>query len=215
MEDVIVGSKTKNISLDNFSLKQKTFGEIQENIKDINQTDFSKKVLNYLSENNLDITYLYDKSIRDKRGKENNLHSWNMNLRGKTNQEQRDMMEKLLLERRNKKKAKEKGVPLKDGVGLTVSELKDIYNGKQFTKDLADLCSKGYLKKYRIPTCNESLYDIKCGRLSFPFTKFLDPNKPCLTLVATDASHLGVIDGQNIRQLTIRECLRLNGFPEN
>ena len=61
----------------------------------------------------------------------------------------------------------------------------------------------------------EDLYDIKCGRLSFPMTKFLDPEKPSLTLVATDASHIGVIDGENIRHLTIRECLRLNGFPEN
>lgn len=211
----IVGSKTKVISLDNFPIKQTNFGEIQEHIKNIKQTDFSKKVLEYLSKNNLDITHLYDKSIRDKRGKENNLHSWNMHLRGETNKEQQDMMEKLLLERRNKEKAKEKGVPLKDGVGLTVSELQNIYNGNWFIRDLTDLYSKGYLKKYTIPTFNENLYDIKCGRLSFPFTKFLDPNKPCLTLVATDASHLGVIDGQNIRQLTIRECLRLNGFPEN
>lgn len=211
----IVGSKKSEISLDNFEKKTKNFGEIQEHITDIQDTDFTKMVLKYLDDNNLDITHLYDKSIRDKRGKENNLHSWNMNLRGETNQEQRDMMEKLLLERRNKEKAKEKGVPLKDGVGLTISELQKIYNGHWFINDITSLHSMGYIKRYTIPTCNENLYDIKCGRLSFPYTKFLDPNKPCLTLVATDATHLGVIDGQHIRQLTIRECLRLNGFPEN
>jgi DNA (cytosine-5)-methyltransferase 1 len=82
-------------------------------------------------------------------------------------------------------------------------------------EDLNDLLSKGYLKKYKIDTYNEWIYDIKCGRLSFPITKFLDPEKPCLTLVATDASHLGVVDGENIRRLTVRECMRLNGFPEN
>lgn len=211
----IVGSKKQKISLDNFKQKTKSFGDIQEHIENIADTEFTKKVMQYLEENNLNIEHLYDKSIRDKRGKENNLHSWNMNLRGKTNKEQRDMMEKLLLERRNKDKAKQKGVPLKDGVGLTISELQSIYNGQWFIQDITSLYSMGYLKKYTIPTCNENLYDIKCGRLSFPFTKFLDPNKPCLTLVATDATHLGVIDGKHIRQLTIRECLRLNGFPEN
>ena len=211
----IVGSKKQKISLDNFKQKTKNFSDIQEHIENITDTEFTKKVMQYLEENNLNIEYLYDKSIRDKRGKENNLHSWNMNLRGETNQEQRDMMEKLLLERRNKDKAKQKGVPLKDGVGLTISELQSIYNGQWFIRDITSLYSMGYLKKYTIPTCNENLYDIKCGRLSFPFTKFLDPNKPCLTLVATDATHLGVIDDKHIRQLTIRECLRLNGFPEN
>ena len=211
----IVGSKKQKISLDNFKQKTKNFSDIQEHIENITDTEFTKKVMQYLEENNLNIEYLYDKSIRDKRGKENNLHSWNMNLRGETNQEQRDMMEKLLLERRNKDKAKQKGVPLKDGVGLTISELQSIYNGQWFIRDITSLYSMGYLKKYTIPTCNENLYDIKCGRLSFPFTKFLDPNKPCLTLVATDATHLGVIDDKQIRQLTIRECLRLNGFPEN
>lgn len=211
----IVGSKKYTVSLDNFTKKTKNFGEIQEHIDDIPETEFSKKVLQYLSNNNLDVTHLYDKSIRDKRGKENNLHSWNMNLRGETNQYQRDMMEKLLLERRNKDKAREKGVPLKDGVGLTISELQKIHSGPSFINDITSLHSMGYIKRYTIPTCNENLYDIKCGRLSFPFTKFLDPNKPCLTLVATDANHLGVIDGNKIRQLTIRECLRLNGFPED
>jgi DNA (cytosine-5)-methyltransferase 1 len=211
----IVGSKEKYISLDNFPVTHSNFKDVQEHINDIKDTDFTLKIKKYLSENNLPLSHLYDKSIRDKRGKDNNLHSWNLELRGKTNTEQRNLMERLLLERRNKEKAREKGVPLKDGVGLTYQELEKLYDGKTFDKDLNDLFVKGYLKKYNIETFPEELYDIKCGRLSFPYTKFLDPNKPSLTLVATDVSHLGVIDGNNIRQLTIRECLRLNGFPEN
>ena len=34
----------------------------------------------------------------------------------------------------------------------------------------------------------EILYDINGGRLSYEFTKILDPNKSCLTLVATDVT---------------------------
>ena len=210
----IVGSKNKTISLDNFEKKTLNFKEVQEHLTNIVDTEFTTKIKEYLKENDLPLSHLYDKSIRDKRGKENNLHSWNLYLRGKTNVHQQDMMEKLLLERRNKEKAKEKGVPLKDGVGLSFEEMRRIYNGNNFEEDLQSLCDMGYLKIYNIPTFKENLYDIKCGRLSFPITKFLDPNKPSLTLVATDASHIGVVDGNNIRHLTIRECLRLNGFPE-
>lgn len=211
----IVGSKSKNISLDNFPQKTVNFGEIQEHLPSVSDTDFTLKIKQYLNKNSLPVSHLYDKSIRDKRGKENNLHSWHLYLRGETNLCQQNMMENLLLERRNKEKAREKGVPLKDGVGLTFLEMKEIYNGNNFEADLQSLCDLGYLKVYTIPSCQEDLYDIKCGRLSFPMTKFLDPNKPSLTLVATDASHIGVIDGNNIRHLTIRECLRLNGFPED
>lgn len=209
----IVGAKNKTINLDNFTKKHKNFCAIQEHIQ-FEQDEFAQKICDYLVQNNIPISYLYDKSIRDKRGKENNLHSWNLCLRGQTNKEQCDLMEALLLERRKKELAIKKGVPLKDGVGLDIHELKTIYNGNNFEKDIASLYNMGYIKKYNIPTYSETLYDIKCGRLSFPYTKFLSPDKPCLTLVATDATHLGVIDNNKIRKLTIRECLRLNGYPD-
>ena len=51
--------------------------------------------------------------------------------------------------------------------------------------------------------------------MSFEFTKILDPNNIAPTLVATDVSHLGVIDGEGIRHLTIREGLRMFGYPES
>ncbi|MPN63853.1 hypothetical protein SDC9_211620 [bioreactor metagenome] len=35
------------------------------------------------------------------------------------------------------------------------------------------------------------------------------------TLVATDVSKLGIIDGKGIRRLTVREGLRMFGFPED
>lgn len=211
----IVGSKLNKIDLNNFDKTTKYFGDIQEHNLPCLKNDFSQNVLKYLKNNNLPLSYLYDKSIRDKRGKENNLHSWYLQLRGETNKFQCEMLEKMVTERRNKTRAKNKGVPLKDGVGLDFDELATLYSGQNLQKDIEDLLIKGYLKQYRIPSYDKDLYDIVCGRLSFQFTKFLDPNKFALTLVATDVEHTGVVDGEGIRKLTIKECLRLDGYPDN
>jgi DNA (cytosine-5)-methyltransferase 1 len=45
--------------------------------------------------------------------------------------------------------------------------------------------------------------------------RILDKNTPSQTLVATDAKGLYVTDGDGLRRLTHKECLRLFGFPEN
>ena len=211
----IVGSKLNKIDLNNFDKTTKYFGDIQEHNLPCLKNDFSQNVLKYLKDNNLPLSYLYDKSIRDKRGKENNLHSWYLQLRGETNKFQCEMLEKMVTERRNKTRAKNKGVPLKDGVGLDFDELATLYSGQNLQKDIEDLLIKGYLKQYRIPSYDKDIYDIVCGRLSFQFTKFLDPNKFALTLVATDVEHTGVVDGEGIRKLTIKECLRLDGYPDD
>ena len=211
----IVGSKLNKIDLNNFDKTTKYFGDIQEHNLPCLKNDFSQNVLKYLKNNNLPLSYLYDKSIRDKRGKENNLHSWYLQLRGETNKFQCEMLEKMVTERRNKTRAKNKGVPLKDGVGLDFDELATLYSGQNLQKDIEDLLIKGYLKQYRIPSYDKDIYDIVCGRLSFQFTKFLDPNKFALTLVATDVEHTGVVDGEGIRKLTIKECLRLDGYPDD
>jgi DNA (cytosine-5)-methyltransferase 1 len=61
----------------------------------------------------------------------------------------------------------------------------------------------------------EKGYNIVAGKLSFQFSKILDPNELAPTLVAMDVSKLGVIDGKGLRRLTIRECQRLCGYPED
>ena len=57
-------------------------------------------------------------------------------------------------------------------------------------------------------------YNIVTGKLSFEFNKILNPYDIAPTLVATDVSRLAVPDGQGLRKLTIREGLRLFGYPE-
>lgn len=57
-------------------------------------------------------------------------------------------------------------------------------------------------------------YNIVTGKLSFEINKVLDPKDIAPTLVATDVSRLAVPDGNGLRRLTIREGLRLFGYPE-
>ena len=95
-------------------------------------------------------------------------------------------------------------------------------NLKEFLDELVDM---GYLileyprKKKdgrRVPDETKPKgYNIVAGKLSFEFTKILDPQALAPTLVAMDVSHLGIVDGDGIRRLSIREGQRLCGFPED
>ena len=50
--------------------------------------------------------------------------------------------------------------------------------------------------------------------MSFEINKILNPNGIAPTLVATDMARLVVPDGNGIRRMTLREGLRLFGYPE-
>ena len=43
----------------------------------------------------------------------------------------------------------------------------------------------------------------------------MDPEDIAPTLVAMDVAKLGVVDGKGIRRLTIRECARIQTFPDD
>ena len=58
-------------------------------------------------------------------------------------------------------------------------------------------------------------YNIVTGKLSFEINKILNPNEIAPTLVATDMVKIVVPDGKGVRRLTIREGLRIFGYPEN
>lgn len=211
----IVGSLKEEINMDFFKETYSCFGDIQEHDLPTVDSEFSRLLKEYLRNKGLPLDYICGKYIRDKRGSENNIHSWEVGLRGKLNEYQIQLLNDLIYERRKKGRAAEKGVPLKDGVGLTYNELEEIYMGSSFKTDLDDIVNKRYLKKYQIDGYPNDVYDILGGCLSFEFTRFLNPDESCLTLVATDACKLGVVDGDGIRQLTLKECLRLNGYPDD
>jgi DNA (cytosine-5)-methyltransferase 1 len=106
-----------------------------------------------------------------------------------------------------------------DGMPLTEEQIETFYNNKQLPQMLDNLVKKGYLsfehpkkkivskastgqnKVYeRVPDITKSKgYNIVSGKLSYPFSHFLNPNDIAPTLVAMDMDTIGVIDGKGIR----------------
>lgn len=217
----IIGIKNAIVKkLEGFKSKKSVLKDIiDENIK-AKETNFTKKLLSHY-----DIEELYGKAIKDKRGGDNNIHSWDIELKGKVTLEQKELLEKLLRQRRNKKWADIIGIDWMDGMPLTTEMIKSFYSHENLEEMLKDLVEKGYLvyehPKKRVGNRrvkDESLergYNIITGKLSFEFSKILNPNEVAPALVATDVHKLGVPIKNGIRSLTINECLKLFGFPEN
>jgi len=223
----IVGSKRKYIPLQNFKTKTSKLKDILESGVDGKELKIGKSLLKKFK-----IEDLYGKAIKDRRGGENNIHSWDLNLKGKTNKDQKLLLTSLLKARRNKKWAELKGIAWMDGMPLTLEEIKTFCDIPDIKKNLDDLVEKGYLsmgypldlktesrdgniRKVRFP--REDLpkgYNIVVGKLSFEISNILDPNGFTPTLVATDASKQAVFDSGILRQLTNTELKRLFGFPE-
>jgi DNA (cytosine-5)-methyltransferase 1 len=230
----IVGTKNEKVSLDNFEPEFKVLNDVLESGKPIMKTDFTKKLLSYFT-----VEELYGKSIKDKRGGENNIHSWDIGVKGECTEDQINLLNKLFKERRKKQWAIQIGIDWMDGMPLTLSQIESFFpvNNLFETFDLKalldDLVEKGYIK-FEHPkklvsevtengTITSRVYDetkskgynIVTGKLSFEVNKILNPFEIAPTLVATDMVKIVVPDGKGIRKLTIREGLRIFGYPEN
>lgn len=232
----IVGTRTHAIFLDTFQKsKPVSLSNILETGKPTLKTRFIDNLLARYS-----LHELAGKSIKDKRGGNNNIHSWDINLKGEVSKTQRNFLNLFLKERRKKKWAKLKGIKWMDGMPLTLAEIASFFNPDNLfeSKDLKtlldDLVEKKYLAfehpKDEVEVLNENNkkikkrqpridlpkgYNIVTGKLSFEINKVLDPNEFAPTLVATDMERLAVADGYGLRKLTIREGLRLFGFPDS
>ena len=162
---------------------------------------------------------LQGKAIKDKRGGKDNIHSWDIELKGKVTNSQKELLNKLLTERRKKKWAYEYGIEWMDGMPLTKEHIKTFYDVKNLEEILEDLVNKGYLKKEypkRIQDTNLPIgYNIVTGKMSFEINKILNPESIAPTLVAMDMRGLFVVDGKGLRNLSLREGLRLFGYPED
>ena len=167
---------------------------------------------------------LQGKAIKDKRGGKDNIHSWDIELKGKVTNSQKELLNKLLTERRKKKWAYEYGIEWMDGMPLTKEHIKTFYDVKNLEEILEDLVNKGYLKKEypkrkiagkRVQDTNLPIgYNIVTGKMSFEINKILNPESIAPTLVAMDMRGLFVVDGKGLRNLSLREGLRLFGYPE-
>ncbi len=215
-----VGTKNNFISLDGFEEKTTVLKDILDFGQKTVDSHFTKCLLSHFKP-----CELVGKAIKDKRGGKNNIHSWDIELKGKTTLKQRKLLNCLLKERRKKKWAEEIGIDWMDGMPLTTTQISTFFIDKDLQNMLDDLVSKGYLTyefpkkkvgKTRVYDMNKPKgYNIVAGKLSFEFSKILDPNNIAPTLVAMDVSHIGVIDGNGIRRLTANEGLKLYGYDSN
>ncbi len=230
----IVGTKEEKVPLDNFEPTYAVLNDILEKGEKIMDTDFTRKLLSYFT-----IEELYGKSIKDKRGGDNNIHSWDIGLKGACTEAQIKLLNRLFKERRKKQWAGEIGIDWMDGMPLTLSQIQSFFPANNLFENmdieamLDDLAKKGYIKfehpkklvteesengtiTYRkYDETKPKGYNIVTGKLSFEINKILNPYDIAPTLVATDMVKIVVPDGRGIRRLTMREGLRLFGYPEN
>lgn len=224
----IVGTFENAPDLDNFSKSKATVGNILEVGRPTSTTPFIKNLLAHFS-----IQELYGKSIKDKRGGDTNIHSWDLEIKGKVSSEQKKLLNLILRERRKKKWAEELGIEWMDGMPLSIEHIRSFYDSPDLQEMLTDLAEKGYLK-YEHPkkkvavtdifgnTTTQRIqdktlpkgYNIVAGKLSFEISKVMGPDEIAPTLVAMDMQKLYVADSGGLRRLTLREGLRLFGYPE-
>lgn len=220
----IVGSLDEEINLDGFEVRETVLGDILQQGLPTVDTEFTRRLFE-----NYTPGEVIGKSIKDKRGGNNNIHSWDINLKGNTSQLERNLMDTLLKERRKKHWAEKIGIKWMDGMPLTESQIRTFFDVPELHELLEHLTEMGYLVyEYpkeqikaedgtvkRVPDeSKERGYNIVAGKLSFEFSKILDPRDIAPTLVAMDVAKLGIVDGNGIRRLTIRECQRLCGYPD-
>jgi len=226
----IVGTQKKygKVNL-NFTPKPKT--PVKSHLE-LGQTcidnKFTQKLLSHFSPQELN-----GKFLKDKRGGELNIHSWDFEYKGSVSKEQKELLNILFKQRRRKVWAKEIGIDWMDGMPLTKKQIASFFPSKNLQTLLDDLVDKQYLvlehpkKKVvkevdggtyseRIPdTSLPKGYNIVTGKLSFPISHILDKENQAPTMVAMDMNAIGVVDGDGLRHLTLKEGLGLFGFPED
>ncbi|MCZ3063568.1 DNA (cytosine-5-)-methyltransferase [Acinetobacter baumannii] len=225
----ITGTLGVSVNLENFEPVINTLDTVLEKDKPLLQGKLIDLLLSHYS-----IDDLYGKSVKDKRGGSNNIHSWDIELKGSVSKDQRELLGKIMRARRNKKWADLKGIQWMDGMPLTLEEIKTFYDHPNLKEMLDDLCEKKYVKlehpkdvvtyvdengikkqkrEYREDI--EKGYNIVAGKLSYEINKILDPKAIAPTLVATDLDRIVVPDGKGLRLLTEVEQKRLFGFPDD
>ena len=218
----IIGSKYGTPDLDGFRPVHRCLGDILEHGLPVSDHPFVKNLLRYYSADELP-----GKAIKDKRGGDDNIHSWDIGAKGSVSEKQKRLLTMIMTERRKKKWAEEYGIDWMDGMPLTLDMIRSFWGDDPDLYDmLEDLTAKRYVvkehPKKRLPNRQRvqdktlpSGYNIVAGKMSYEVAKVLDPGGAAPTLVATDMLHLYVPDGNGIRRLSLREGLRLFGYPEN
>jgi len=218
----IVGHKIRKINLIFTDKIKLTVADI------IEETLFEPSTFSELLLKHYSYDQLYGKSIKDKRGGTNNIHSWDIELKGEITAEQKRLLNELMKKRRYKKWAEQKGIDWMDGMPLTTEEITTFFKHDNLQELLDDLVQKNYLvlehpkkivnkkgvKQRVFAKKVPKGYNIVTGKLSFPFSKILDPQGFAPTIVATEVGKIAISTPKGVRPITIREGLRLSGFPD-
>jgi len=181
---------------------------------------FCEKILHIHKE-----TPVFGCKIGDKRGGKNNIHSWDIGYNGVLNNEEKELLKQIMLNRRKKHWAEKKKIVWMDGMPLTYEDIRSFHIGDNLQHMLDKLVSNKYLRiekpknlidgKREYKEDAEEGYNICKGKLSFPISKILDPNDVSPTLTATDSHKLAVIIKDKIvRHLTSNEMKKICGFPD-
>jgi DNA (cytosine-5)-methyltransferase 1 len=226
----IVGTRKNNISLDDFPVKKSTFSEVMEHGLPNVDCEFSRKLFQLYKPEEL-----YGKSIKDKRGGDNNIHSWDIGLKGVVTDDEKKLMNLLLKERRKKNWAEAIGIDWMDGMPLTTEQIRTFYDVENLQEMLNKLVQLRYIvlehpkKKVKTTTSTKLRviyervpdetkpkgYNIVTGKLSYQYSRILSPSSTTPTLVAMDMDTIGVVDNGGLRNLTLKEGLRLLGYPQD
>ncbi len=216
----IVGTKDSTPDLENFEEKHAIVEDVLECGLPPQKSRFIDLLLSHYS-----LEELHGRSVKDKRGGENNIHSWDIEYKGAVSVKEKALLNAILRERRKKKWAEIYGIDWMDGMPLTIDMIRSFFDVPGLTEMLKDLVEKKYLK-YEHPKRKSGHsriqdstlpkgYNIVAGKMSFEVSKVLDPKDVAPTLVAMDMQHLFVPDSGGIRQLSLREGLRFFGYPES
>lgn len=193
------------------------------------ETPFEQCTFSKLLTKNYTMKELYGKSIKDKRGGKDNIHSWDIGLKGLVNKRQSDLLTDILKKRRYKKWSVAKGIEWMDGMPLTLEEIRTFQDYTELEFDLEELTKMGYLKfehpKKKVVINGRSTrvyqtdapqgYNIIVGSLSFKFARILHPDKTTPTLVATEAGRIAVSTKYGVRPISVAEGLAFSGFPSS
>lgn len=221
-----------SVALDDFEIRRTTLKSILEEGLPTSRSTFVQLLLSKFR-----VEELVGKSIKDKRGGADNIHSWDLSIKGEVTDEEKQLLNLLMTERRKKKWAEVIGIKWMDGMPLTAEQIYSFYPHQNLQCMLDKLTKMGYLHfehpkeqmlqthiapngrvvttTRRIPDITKPKgYNIVAGKLSYEVSKILSPNDVAPTLVATDVHRLYVPDCGGLRPLTLRECLRLFGYPE-
>ena len=118
----IVGTRSKAPDLESFPIISSKLSDVLDTGLPIAHSYFIDLVLK-----NYSMDELKGKSFKDKRGGEDNIHSWDIGLKGPGTKKEKQLLETRLTERRKKKWAEDYGSDWMDGMPWTCDHIKSLF----------------------------------------------------------------------------------------